>query len=93
MRRFLGGSGPGPGGPGGQGGQGGSQISVERIMASINFTRRHMEQAISILSESRFDRLVELIDKNELIADPMAAYTEKIYAKGAPLKTAVIWSR
>ncbi len=62
------------------------------IMASINLTRKHMEQAISILSESRFDRLVELIDKNEFTADPMAAYTEKIYAKGAPLKTAVIWN-
>ena len=62
------------------------------IMASINFTRSHMEQAISILSESHFDRLVELIDKNEFTADPMAAYTDRIYAKGAPLKTAVIWN-
>ena len=62
------------------------------IMASINFTQKHMEQAIQILSESSFDRLVELIDKEEFIADPIAAYTDKIYAKGAPLKTAVIWN-
>ena len=62
------------------------------IMASINFTRAHMEQAIRILSESTFDTLVELIDKAEFTADPIAAYTDKIYAKGAPLKTAVIWN-
>ena len=62
------------------------------IMASINFTRAHMEQAIQILSESAFDRLVELIDKDEFTADPIAAYTDKIYVKGAPLKTAVIWN-
>ena len=51
-----------------------------------------MEQAIEILSESKFDALVELIDKQEFLSDPIAAYTEKIYAKGAPLKTAVIWN-
>ena len=63
------------------------------IMASINFTQKHMEQAIDILCESRFDRLVELIDKNEFISDPIGAYIEKIYCKGAPLKTAVIWNK
>ena len=63
------------------------------IMASINFTQKHMEQAIDILCESKFDRLVELIDKNEFIIDPIGAYTEKIYCKGAPLKTAVIWNK
>ena len=62
------------------------------IMASINFTKAHMKQAIRILCESSFDQLTELIDKEEFIADPMAAYNEKIYAKGAPLKTAVIWN-
>ena len=62
------------------------------IMASINFTRKHMEQAIEILSKSAFDTLVELIDKDEFISDPIAAYTDRIYAKGAPLKTAVIWN-
>ena len=62
------------------------------IMASINFTQKHMEQAIRILAESSFDRLVELIDKAEFTADPMAAYRNKIYSPGAPLKTAVIWN-
>ena len=63
------------------------------IMASINFTQKHMEEAIGILCESEFDRLVELIDKDEFINDPMGAYTNKIYSKGAPLKTAVIWNK
>lgn len=63
------------------------------ILASINFTQAHMEQAIALLAESRFDSLVELIDKEEFTADPMRAYREKIYAKGAPLKTAVIWNK
>lgn len=62
------------------------------IMASINFTQKHMETAIELLCESRFDRLVELIDKNEFISDPIGTYENKIYAKGAPLKTAVIWN-
>lgn len=62
------------------------------ILASINFTQKHMEDAIRILCESNFDELVELIDKNEFISDPVSAYENKIYAKGAPLKTAVIWN-
>ena len=62
------------------------------IMASINFTRAHMEQAIGILSESTFDTLVELIDKETFIADPADAYVNRIYAKNAPLKTAVVWN-
>lgn len=63
------------------------------IFASINFTQKHMETAIKLLCESRFDRLVELIDKNEFISDPIDAYENRIYSKGAPLKTAVIWNR
>ena len=62
------------------------------ILSSINFTRAHMEEAIRVLAESRFDELVALIDKAEFIRDPMDAYLNKIYAKGAPLKTAVIWN-
>lgn len=62
------------------------------ILSSINFTQKHMEKAIEILSESNFDELVELIDKEEFICDPMDAYINKIYSKGAPLKTAVIWN-
>ena len=63
------------------------------IMASINFTQKHMEKAIRLLCESKFDSLVELIDKNEFIKDPINAYENKIYSKGAPLKTAVIWNK
>lgn len=62
------------------------------ILASINFTQNHMEEAIEILCESKFDTLVKLIDKDEFISDPMDAYENKIYSKGAPLKTAVIWN-
>lgn len=63
------------------------------IFASINFTQAHMEKAIEILSESRFDEIVELIDKDEFIADPIDAYENKIYSKAAPLKTAVVWNK
>lgn len=62
------------------------------ILSSINFTRAHMEEAIAILSESRFDELVRLIDREEFTADPIGAYENKIYCKGAPLKTAVVWN-
>lgn len=63
------------------------------ILSSINFTQKHMEEAIEILCESNFDELVELIDKNEFVCNPMDAYINKIYAKGAPLKTAIIWNK
>jgi len=62
------------------------------ILSSINFTQKHMEQAIEILCQSRFDELVRLIDKDEFISNPMDAYYNKIYSKAAPLKTAVIWN-
>ncbi len=62
------------------------------ILSSINFTQKHMEAAIRILCESRFDELVRLIDKDEFTADPISAYYNKIYSKSAPLKTAVIWN-
>ncbi|MGN0521311.1 MAG: hypothetical protein ACI4IQ_01590 [Eubacterium sp.] len=63
------------------------------ILASINFTQKHMETAIKLLCESKFDSLVELIDKDEFINNPTNAYENKIYSKGAPLKTAVIWNK
>ena len=63
------------------------------IFASINFTQKHMEEAIEILSKSRFGEVVELIDKEEFISDPIDAYLNKIYSKAAPLKTAVIWNK
>lgn len=63
------------------------------IFASINFTQKHMETAINLLCESKFDSLVELIDKDEFIKNPIGAYENKIYSKGAPLKTAVIWNK
>lgn len=62
------------------------------IFGSINFRQDHMERAIELLSVSRYDEIVELIDKEAFIADPMRAYEEKIYCKGAPMKTAVIWN-
>ena len=61
------------------------------IFASINFRQSHMEKAIEVLVDSRYDEVVELIDKAEFIKDPLYAYENKIYCKGAPLKTGVIW--
>ncbi len=61
------------------------------IFASINFTQAHMEKAIEILVDSRYDEVVELISKDEFIKDPLYAYENKIFCKGAPLKTGVIW--
>ncbi|HIZ56209.1 MAG TPA: hypothetical protein H9671_08420, partial [Firmicutes bacterium] len=62
------------------------------IFGSINFRQDHMEKAIQILAKSRYNEIVELIDKEEFIRDPMGAYKNKIYSKAAPLKTAVIWN-
>ena len=63
------------------------------IFASINFRQSHMEEAIKVLVDSRYDEVVELIDKDEFTADPLYAYENKIFSKGAPLKTAVIWNK
>ena len=63
------------------------------IFASINFRQEHMEKAIEVLVDSRYDEVVELIDKAEFIADPLYAYENKIFCKGAPLKTGVIWNK
>jgi len=62
------------------------------IFGSINFRRDHMEEAIRILEHSDYDQIVELIDKEEFTAAPMEAYNNRIFSKGAPLKTAVIWN-
>ena len=62
------------------------------ILGSINFRQDHMEQAIRILAESSYDEIVELIDKEEFISDPIGAYRNKIYSKSAPMKTAVVWN-
>lgn len=64
----------------------------QMIFASINFTQKHMEKAIDILVGSDYDEIVELIDKEEFVKDPIDAYYNKIYSKGAPLKTAVVWN-
>ena len=61
------------------------------IFASINFRQAHMEKAIEVLVDTRYDEVVELIEKEEFIKDPLDAYENKIFCKGAPLKTAVIW--
>ena len=62
------------------------------IFGSINFRQDHMEKAIEMLAKSNYDEIVELIDKDEFISDPMGAYKNKIYSKNAPMKTAVIWN-
>lgn len=62
------------------------------IFGSINFRKDHMEKAIEILAESRYNEIVRLIDKDEFIADPIEAYNNKIFCKNAPMKTAVIWN-
>ncbi len=63
------------------------------IFASINFRQEHMEKAIDVLVDSRYDEVVELIDKEEFISDPLYAYENRIFSKGAPLKTGVIWNK
>ncbi len=62
------------------------------ILASVNFREDHMKRAIELLAQSDYDSIVQLIDKNDFIKDPQKAYEEKIYSKGAPLKTAVVWN-
>ncbi len=52
-----------------------------------------MEEAIGLLLKSRYNEIVSLIDRDEFTADPISAYNDIIYSKGAPLKTAVIWNK
>ncbi|MGL6173746.1 MAG: hypothetical protein ACRC1P_03970, partial [Cellulosilyticaceae bacterium] len=61
------------------------------IFGSINFRQDHMEKAIKILCESNYDEIVEVIDFEELKRDPKKMYEEKIYVKGAPIKSMAIW--
>jgi hypothetical protein len=61
------------------------------IFGSINFRQDHMEKAIKILCESDYNRIVELIDLEEVKANPKETYEKKIYSKEAPLKTMTIW--
>ncbi|MCR5682599.1 MAG: hypothetical protein K6G29_09145 [Clostridiales bacterium] len=63
------------------------------IFGSINFRQSHMEEAIRLLLSSRYNELVGLIDRDEFTADPIGAYENRIYVKGAPMKTAVIWNK
>ena len=63
------------------------------IFGSINFRQDHMEKAIRMLARSSYDRIVELIGREEFAADPIGAYENRIYCKNAPMKTAVIWNR
>ncbi len=62
------------------------------VFGSINFRQDHMEKAIKILCESDYDRIVELVTLDELKKNPKELYENRIYAKGAPLKSAVIWA-
>ena len=63
------------------------------IFGSINFRQSHMEKAIELLTESRYDEIVSLIDRDKFTSDPIDAYENIIYSKGAPMKTAVIWNK
>ena len=63
------------------------------IFGSINFRQDHMEKAIGMLSRSRYDKIVELIPREEFTADPEGSYENRIYCKSAPMKTAVVWNR
>lgn len=56
------------------------------ILSSINFTQKHMETAIELLCESKFDRLVELIDKKEFCENPIDASRIKSIARVRRLK-------
>lgn len=62
------------------------------ILSSINFRKDHMEKAIQRLAYSPYDQIVELIKREEFVKDPMDAYRNQIYTKGAPMKTAVVWN-
>ena len=49
---------------------------------------------IVIITKSEYiDTKDALIDKDEFISNPVYAYENTIYAKAAPLKTAVIWNK
>ncbi len=63
------------------------------IFGSINFRQSHMEEAIGLLLKSRYNELVSLIGRDEFAADPIGCYENKIYSKGSPMKTAVIWNQ
>lgn len=63
------------------------------IFGSINFRRDHMEKAIQMLAESHYDEIVEWIDREEFVSDPIGCYENKIFSKMAPMKTAVIWNK
>ena len=58
----------------------------------VGYQQRGGDEAIRILEHSDYDRIVELIVKDLFTTDPMDAYENKIFCKGAPLKTAVIWN-
>ena len=61
------------------------------IFGSINFRQDHMEKAIEILCKSNYDEIVELVNLEELKVDPKKMYEEKIYVKGAPIKSMAVW--
>ena len=62
------------------------------IFGSINFRQSHMEEAIKLLLQSRYNEIVGLIDREEFAKDPIDAYENRIYTKNAPMKTAVVWN-
>ena len=61
------------------------------IFGSINFRQDHMEKAIEILCQSDYDKIVGEIELEALKEDPKKMYEEKIYVKGAPIKSMAVW--
>ena len=65
---------------------------LNKKLITVIIAETNMEAAIEILGKSRYNEIVELIDKEEFIKDPIDAYENKIFCKGAPMKTAVVWN-
>lgn len=62
------------------------------IFGSINFRQEHMEKAIELLCRSDYDGIVDLVQLKDLKRDPLSLYENRIYCKGAPIKTVTVWN-
>ena len=60
---------------------------------NIPLSKMNMKMPKARNGDMPVDDVVELIGKDEFIADPLDAYENKIFCKGAPLKTGVIWNK
>lgn len=62
------------------------------LFGSINFRQSHMEEAIKILCESDYDKIVELVELEDIKKDPKGLYENQIYTKNSALKSMAIWN-